>query len=346
MGTNSKTLDFIDIFKEMPQCIKGVPGVEITDSLELFSKKIKQEYSRVNGFIDEQAVKDFERYGKNTSGRYILFSTTSNRIVIDATVKYASSLQKVTLVAASGFDLYQKSNNKYYHKTILFPNASKIWQEIVCDANEEYMLYLPLYDWVEELKIGAVDGKIEPCFDKYSYSRPIAFYGNSVTQGASASRAGNAFCNIVSRKLNAEIVNYSVSSYCKGNISVAEIIGKYNFGAIVIDYSRNAYSDHTFALTYDKFYRELRKYHPNIPIVLLTPINLSKQKGYYGFNDVIRKTYNDAIERNEKTVLIDIDNLFDEMEADLITVDTCHLTDYGMYKVANAIVNTLTGLLE
>lgn len=49
------------------------------------------------------------------------------------------------------------------------------------------------------------------------------------------------------------------------------------------------------------------------------------------------RTYDSAIERNECTSIIDIDNLFLETDADLVTVDTCHLSDYGMYVIGNAI---------
>lgn len=333
---------YIDVLNETPELISGVPDIALTGSFNLFSRKTHNEFRTANNFVDNQAVKDFSYLSENTSGCILRFKTTASVIKIHAVVQYARSLLKVTQTAASGFDLYKKYNNTYYHMTVFnaAKNSKNVDFEFFSEKQFTYILYFPLYDCVEELKICAIDGVITPD-ENFSNQRPIAFYGNSITQGASASRSGNAFCNIVSRKLDIPVVNYSISSYCKGNISVAQTIGKFNYSAIVIDYSRNAFSDHSFELTYDKFYMELRKYHPNIPIVLLTPINLSKQIGLYRFDEIIKNTFNSALERNEKIIFIDVNSLFDEDEADLVTVDTGHMSDYGMFRVGNKIAEEL-----
>lgn len=341
------TIKYIDILNDMPELIMGIPDIEIVKKFEFFSVRTTNEFAKENGLIDKTAVKDFEKYKNSTSGCAVHFATEPGKVIISATIKYSHSLLKVTHMAASGFDVYKIFRGVYYHQSVFCsPNSNVCTFEFISQKDCEYIIYLPLYDCIDELKIGTETGIITRVPYGINRFRPIAFYGNSITQGASASRAGNAFCNIVSRKLNTEVVNYSVSSYCKANLSVAQTIGKFNYGAIVIDYSRNAFSDHSFKMTYDKFYRELRKYHPEIPIVLLTPINLSKQLGLYRFDEIIKATYNSALERNEKTIFIDVNSLFNENDADFVTVDTCHLSDYGMYILGNKIAEELKMYLK
>jgi len=61
----------------------------------------------------------------------------------------------------------------------------------------EYMLYLPLYDGLENLEIGVKSTAIigNPLVDSPRREKPVVFYGTSITQGGCASRAGMAYPN-------------------------------------------------------------------------------------------------------------------------------------------------------
>ena len=176
---------------------------------------------------------------------------------------------------------------------------------------------------------------------KKNHRKPIIFYGNGITQGASASKSGNSFPNIVSRKLDHDIINMSVDNACKATYLIAQSIGKIDCDSIVLDYSRDANVLSNFASQHQAFYKFLRDFHPEKKIIIMTTVNLNNDKKYKGFDDAIIKTYKDAIERGENTVLLNQSELFDEDEKDLVTVDDCHYNDYGMFKVANKICELL-----
>ena len=63
-------------------------------------------------------------------------------------------------------------------------------------------------------------------YEMAKYMTPLVFYGNSITQGTSALRSGNIYPNIVSRYLDADIVNYSFSGACKGEKNMARQIAE------------------------------------------------------------------------------------------------------------------------
>ena len=58
---------------------------------------------------------------------------------------------------------------------------------------------------------------------------------------------------------------------------------------------------------------------------------------YYDFDEIVKETYTNAIERGENVELLHQKDLFEEDEYDLIAIDASHYTDYGMYKVAEKI---------
>ena len=69
----------------------------------------------------------------------------------------------------------------------------------------------------------------------------IVVYGTSITQGGCASRAGMAYSNILSRRLNMEFVNLGFSGNGKGETALANLINQIeNKKMIVLDYEANA----------------------------------------------------------------------------------------------------------
>lgn len=343
-------IQYFNILKDFPYLLYGIPLFSVHKELVKFSYETMEEMENggFSEFGNEQYKKviknDFNNNAFNTSGCCIRFKTHSNKIIIKASLKRRWDYLKMNLWCSSGFDVYERrtSNKRWIHKTVVGPNtggaifAEKI--DITCDL--EYMIFLPLYNQIYELLIGSNE-PIE-VIEEYKNPIPIVFYGNSITQGASASRSGNAFCNIVSRKLDSAIVNYSASSGAHGQLSVARTIGSINISAIVIDYSRNAYNEQDLYLTHEKFYMELRKYHPNIPVIFLTTVCTNFQISYQNFDHIIYETYNHAKARGENVFIINVMELTKKIGYDVTTVDGAHLTDAGMFLVADAISEILS----
>ena len=73
----------------------------------------------------------------------------------------------------------------------------------------EFKMYLPLYDGLVNIEVG-IDSNSVIEKPLKNISKPIVFYGTSITQGGCASRPGMAHTNIISRKLDIDIYESSV----------------------------------------------------------------------------------------------------------------------------------------
>ncbi|MBO6274124.1 MAG: hypothetical protein J6M91_01035, partial [Methanobrevibacter sp.] len=286
------------------------------------------------------AVKEMKNLNSASCGNRLRLSTNSKEIVLKVQLKRKWEYQKMLNWNASGFDVYAIKHEKYEHLTVFGPsNGHDIFAEkIIVPQNGKLCIFLPNYNTIEHMFIGIEKGtKIEEFDYPKNKKLPILFYGNSVTQGAAASRSGNTFPNIVSKKLNRNIINLSCSSCCRGTESVAKLIGEIDCHCIVIDYTRNAHTIEDFNNSHEKFYEIIRSFHPDTKIIFLTSECYNNWRPYDEFDKIVNKTYQNAMERNENVELLNQRELFDKEEYDFVTIDSSHYTDYGMFKVAEKI---------
>ena len=99
-------------------------------------------------------------------------------------------------------------------------------------------------------------------------TKPIVFYGTSILQGGCANRPGMAHTNIISRRLNREIVNLGFSGNALLDYEIAEVMSSVDAGVYVLDFVPNASSDQIYEKM-ETFYRILRDKHPRTPIIFI-----------------------------------------------------------------------------
>ena len=292
------------------------------------------------------AVKEMKNLHSASCGNRLRLSTNSKRIILKVQLKRKWEYQKMINWNASGFDVYALKHEKYEHLTVFGPsNGHNIFaEEIKMPQNGKLCIFLPNYNTIEKMFIGI---EKDTTINEFNYPKdkqiPILFYGNSVTQGAAASRSGNTFPNIVSKNLNRNIINLSCSSCCRGTDSIAELIGKINCHTIIIDYTRNAHTIEDFKSSHERFYKKIRELHPKIKIIFLTSECYNNWIVYDEFDKIVNETYQNALKRNENVELINQRELFNRDEYELVTIDSSHYTDYGMFKVANKICEFING---
>ena len=80
----------------------------------------------------------------------------------------------------------------------------------------ELMITFPLYDAVDRLEIGLLPEATLTAGGRYRDAAPILFYGSSITQGAAASRSGNSYPAMISRRFDVDYVNLGWASSAKG----------------------------------------------------------------------------------------------------------------------------------
>ncbi|WP_129723422.1 SGNH/GDSL hydrolase family protein [Xylanivirga thermophila] len=217
----------------------------------------------------------------------------------------------------------------------------------------EWTIYLPLYCGVEKLEIGIMeDASILPP-KKQTIEKPIVYYGPSITQGACASRPGNAYTHIVSRWLDANFINYGFGGNAKGEPELARIITSMDMSVLVIDYDYNAPNPKHLKATHEAFFKIIREKNPLLPIVFTTMAyyHHSMAKLDYGEieerRDIIYETFDKAkMARDNNVYFKDGYEFFNKEIADSCTVDGIHPSDIGMLYMAKAVYPILKDILK
>ena len=137
----------------------------------------------------------------------------------------------------------------------------------------EYMLYLPLYDGLENLEIGVKSTATisNPLVDSPRREKPVVFYGTSITQGGCASRPGMAYPNQLSRMLDRQIINLGFSGNGQLDLEIAEVMADIDASCFVMDCLPNV----TVSQMDEKYFRFLeiiREKKSDIPILLVETI--------------------------------------------------------------------------
>lgn len=333
---DEKNIEYFDAF-DYPELFYGT--LNLTSKKLDFCKFPKKARNEMNNF-EKTAIREMNNYHDASCGARLRFFTNSKKVLFRIKLRRRYGLLKMVNWGSFGFDVYNLVNDKYVHKTVFAPgDGHDLFADVVfVPKNGKVCIFLPNYNTIEEMYMGIEEGSTIKTIEYPEENRmPIVFYGNSVTQGASASHSANSFPNMVSKKLNNDIINISASSCCKGTDTIAELLGRLNAKCIVIDYTRNAYTTDYFRKTHEQFYKNIRKYHPDTKIILMTSASFNNWRDYDDFDEIVLKTYRNAQENNENTYLINQRELFNEEDYDFIAVDNSHYIDYGMNIIADKI---------
>ena len=216
------------------------------------------------------------------------------------------------------------------------------------------MVYLPLYDGIEELEI-KVDSTATLTSGSATLIDPstkIVAYGTSILQGGCASRAGMAATNIIGRELNCEVVNLGFSGEGKMDSCMARAIAKIpDADLFLIDPVPNCTEMMCDTLTYG-FIDILRTARPDVPIVMLEgPIYpYARQDSFFGNylpkkNAAFRRNYERLKAENPANLYYVESTDLDGVEDDG-TVDGIHLTDLGFKYYAEKMTPILRDILK
>lgn len=290
-------------------------------------------------------------HAKTTGGR-VRFKTNSPYVAIHAEmpeIAYASP--QSAGAATCGFDLYvRKEGEERYAKTFLPPCDMKTGYESIMDWGtseiRDVTIYFPRHSEVSSFCIGLSETAEvwEP--EPYAIEKPIVFYGSSITQGGCSSRAGTIYDNIVSRRLNVDHINLGFSGSAKGETEMAEYIKTLDMSMFVLDYDHNADNAEYLKETHEPFFKIIREAHPDIPILIMSRPVYYLCPGEIARLEVIRATYEHALERGDKNVYFLDGPTLMALAKDEGTVDGCHPTDLGFFSMAQAVCEVLEPVVK
>ncbi len=321
----------------------------------LLKEKENGLFTRMPKVIADGVSKKVGLLHTNTAGARLRFVTDSSLIALSALYPPMTFPSPSAAVLSGGgtscFDLYADGEHclvLWHARTVTHGSgvsfdlsdgryeAHMVFEE---KKTREITLCFPSFVNVGELCIGLDRDATLTEAKPYANHLPVVFYGSSITQGSCASRSGNTYENILSRKFNFDYVNLGFAGACKAEPSMIDYLCGLPMSLLVYDYDHNTPSVEFLRETHLPALRRLRKAHPEIPIVLLSKPNIHNGKAEaLRRMEVIRESY-EAMKRESKAPVhfVNGQEIFESLDPSMMTVDGTHPTDLGFYCMANAL---------
>lgn len=298
-------------------------------------------FRRVPDDVAKEVSDGVRTLSRHTAGGRVRFKTTSSYIA----VYYKGVMWKMPHFAFSGscgMDVYFSND----HVGTFMPDMQREdgYESIMDFENsdeKQVTINLPLYSEVHELYIGLDENATLERADEYKYTKPIVYYGSSITQGGCASRPGTSYQARISRHFDCDYINLGFSGNARGEDAIADYISSLEMSHFVFDYDHNAPSVAHLEKTHERMFLRIREKHPTLPIIIMPrPKNVLSEEEKRRF-EIIKSTYLNAKARGDENVYF-IDNVsLCALCGSEGTVDICHPTDFGFASMANALIPLL-----
>ena len=293
----------------------------------------------------------------HTSGGQVHFKTNSKRILVRVKLAAGKPGQHMTQMGRAGFDLYTGEPTKQvFRGSTRFPfDAKNYIASLTYNAARKMLnctLNFPLYNGVESIEIGLDESaKIEAPIE-LSDSKPIVIYGTSITQGGCATRPGMNFPNILSRRLNQEVVNLGFSGSGKGEPAMAHIISEIpNKKLTILDMECNTHESLRKVL--EPFITILLKKNPNTPLLIVSRIDLQRDQipSALAKRQALAQFQKDLVANfvkkgHAQVYFVDGSILLKPEWAHEATVDGTHPTDLGFLMMAEGLLPHIKSILN
>lgn len=284
------------------------------------------------------------------------------RFVTDATTLYATwkltssrlAMPHMPATGVSGLDLYVKTNaGKWRWLAVGRPtkqaNTARLFAGIPA-GKREFLLYLPLYNGVQSVEIG-IPKSASIWTPAPRKTKPVLFYGTSITQGGCASRTGMVHTAILGRRLNRSVINLGFSGNGRMEQEMAELFAELDPAVFVLDCLPNM-NGKMVSERVEPFVKILRKKRPDTPILLVEDRSYtdsflfeSKRRRNAENRKALRKAFKSLQSAGVKHLyyLSGEKLLGDDGEG---TVDSSHPTDLGFMRQAAAFEPVLRKILK
>ena len=324
--------------------VKWIDGVYLPIEGRVFDN-VEHYYDRLPTNVTTAVNGGVRSMKHHTSGMKFRFTTDSQRLSFKW-IPYNSglSMDHMPSTGVSGIDVYRWDavrDRWLYVKTGRIYSATKGGDlSIPWTPNTPCLVNLPLYNGVRRFELGVDPGATVSAYPHPSgQTKPVVFYGTSITHGGCCSRPGLAFVNRVGRDLDVPVVNLGFSGSGRMEFEMSEHLAAIDASCYVLDCLWNMSSsaqggatDRSVEANYEPFIRNLRAKRPDVPIVMAEMCDV-----YCGPENAKDK-FTRAL--YEKLVAEGWKNLVflpkerqhgDDFEG---TVDGCHPNDLGMADLA------------
>lgn len=233
-------------------------------------------YDRLPASYQPLIRKRLWNLGRNTAGLYIRFCSDSPTIKLRWTSRFGVKMNHMTDTGVRGLDLYFLDENGQWRFARNGRPSKEMFTEAVVISNmevkeREWMLYLPLYDGLKDLKIGVDTLSYigQPKVNSPASGDQIVFYGSSIMQGGCVSRPGALATSVISRELDREVINLGFSGNAHLDMEIAELMAQVSDPSLfVLDYVPNSTAE-MICQKGEDFFKIIRTAHPGVPIIFV-----------------------------------------------------------------------------
>ena len=289
--------------------------------------------------VAESVSEGVNRLNYHTAGGRICFRTDSPYVAISVVYGSISKFSHEALCGSAGFDLY--ADNVYVNTFKPEMNIVDTYEGIMATGErkmKEIVINFPLYSSVKSVYVGLDETATVEAPTPYANTKPVVYYGSSITQGACASRPGTCYQAYLSREFNLDYINLGFAGNARAEDTMIDYVKGLDMSIFVYDYDHNAPNvDHLIA-THEKMFRAVREAHPDIPIIMMSRPKRVRNADENRRLEVVKSTYVRAKAMGDKNVyFLDGDDLT-ELCGNNGTVDNCHPTDFGFASMAKVLI--------
>lgn len=304
-------------------------------------------YDRLPQRAESQVRPPVWHLSRDSAGISVRFVTEATTIAAQWKLRReALAMPHMPATGVSGLDLYVKEQGQWRWlgngrptKTI----EEKVLVSGLTPARREYLLYLPLYNGVQEVKIGVPTGvALQAGPERRGRTKPVVFYGTSIVQGGCAARPGMAYPAILGRRLDVPTINLGFSGSAQCEPEMARLLAELDPAVFVLDPLPNMSAEMVNA-RFEQFVDILRGARPQTPIVLVEHLDYTdgefvgaRREKVAAANAALRTIRQRLVQSGQKRIfLVTGDKLIGhDGEA---TVDGTHPTDLGFLRMADAL---------
>lgn len=291
-----------------------------------------------------------------SSGIAIAFKSDSPSISFIPTYGEIKLSPATAVVSTRGFDLYIKDTEGKYGPAGNWVFAEShggradkpaTIKDCLDTSMKEFLLYLPTYSEVKDLKIGVEKGyklaKIENPF-----RHRIAIFGSSFTHGACTSRPGMTYPAQLGRMTGLQFLSLGCSGNCKLQKHFAEALAAADVDAMVFD----AFSNPSAGMIENAlfpFIETIQKSHPDIPLIFQQTI-YRETRNFNAEKDAAEAAKMAMAEKMMKLAMEKYKNVYFVVpnaasEAHDTSVDGTHPGDYGYWVWAESVKDQIVDIL-
>ncbi len=325
---------------EAPIKVFGIPNFERDKKLTRLPDEVIEK------------IPNLDFLGRRCPGGRVGFKTNSKIIGIRAKYKTLSVDIGMSIYSCQSFHIFAGDRQNSRFLGLIAPynyESLEFERSLTKDGTmEDVLVLLPRNEIIEDVEILIEDNAQILPPTEYKYSKPIVYYGSSITEGGISCNLSNAYNAIISRHLDVDYINLGFSGNAKGESYMADYINTLDFSIFVYDYDHNAPTVEHLKATHEPFFKRIREKHPSVPVVMLTRPYANYGKDELARKEVVKATYENAIKNGDKNVYFIDGELFfkDFSDKELCFIDTVHPNDLGFYKMAQVIEPVIKGILE